>query len=60
MKTRKQKNAMSFGISNQQKWFENAQLGIISQTLNSLNYVHPWTDSKLKHNWLHESNLSPT
>jgi len=52
MKTRKQENAMSSRISNQQKWFENAQLGIISQTLNMLNYVHPWTDSKLKHNYV--------
>jgi hypothetical protein len=60
MKTRKQKNTKSFGISNKQKWFENAQLGIVSQTLNILNYVHTWIDSKLKHNWLHESNLSPT
>jgi hypothetical protein len=39
-----------FGISSHQKWFENPQLGIISQTLYVLNLVHTWTSFKLKHN----------
>jgi hypothetical protein len=32
------------------KWFENPQLGIISQILNNSNPLHIWIDSKLKHN----------
>jgi hypothetical protein len=38
-----------FWISNCQKWFENSQFEIVSQTSNNPNDVHTWINSKLKY-----------
>jgi hypothetical protein len=53
IKFAKKKKTICFEIPNHQKWVENSQLGIISQTLDNLNLVHTWNNYKLKHNWLH-------
>jgi hypothetical protein len=35
-------------MPNHQKWFENLQLDIISQTLNNSNFIHTWIDYRVK------------
>jgi hypothetical protein len=51
-KTYKTKNTLCFEISNHQKWFENSQLEIISQTSNNPNDVQTWIRSKLKYSYM--------